>query len=77
MKKVFLILGGVSLLAFTSVNAENSKIENKVIVGTCGEGQTEVKWSFDCPDGNYSGSICIASEDAMAAAKQISTAECP
>lgn len=41
-----------------------------------GPAKTEVSWSVDGPDGNKSGSICVAEEDAKGALVQILTAEC-
>lgn len=74
MKKTILLLGIFTVFAFTSINAEENKIEE--VYRSCGEGQTEVSWSVDCPDGNKSGSICVASEHAVEATEQIMSAEC-
>ena len=75
MKKLTLFLGLVTFFTFSTTEAKQNIAEEAI--GSCGEGRTEVSWYAECPDGTYSGSICVAEEDAIAAAEQIASAECP
>lgn len=77
MKKLFFTFGALALLSFTNINSTTAATTSSAILGGCGDGQTEVSWYAECPSGTYSGSICVAEENALAAAEQIASADCP
>jgi len=77
MRKLFFTFGALALLSITSINTSNAANTSSAILGGCGEGQTQVSWYAECPSGTYSGSICVAKKDALKAAQQIASADCP